>query len=65
MEQLDREGRGNGMEGESSEADVLRVVEQAMRIRMVWEEVCFTHRGCPFGEVKEALVETAGRWGVP
>ncbi|MFF1699985.1 hypothetical protein ACFVXC_41185 [Streptomyces sp. NPDC058257] len=53
------------MEGDSPEEDVLRVVEQAMRIQMVWQEVCLTHWGRPFSEVKEALVEAAGRWDVP
>lgn len=47
------------------EADVLHVVEQAMRIRMAWEEVCSTHWGRPYGEARDALTAAAHRWGVP
>ncbi|MGW1890636.1 hypothetical protein ACWCP6_10330 [Streptomyces sp. NPDC002004] len=45
--------------------DVLYVVEQAMRIRMVWEKVSSTHWGRPFDEVKDALTATAHQWEVP
>lgn len=58
--------RGNDMEGASmSEAETLHVVEQAMRIRMIWEEVSAAHWGRPSQEVKEALSAAASRWAVP
>ncbi|ROQ23624.1 hypothetical protein EDD98_7574 [Streptomyces sp. PanSC19] len=53
------------MEPRSSKTDVLHVVEQAMRIRMVWEEVSSTHWARPLEEVEEALRQAADRWGVP
>ncbi|WP_218108455.1 hypothetical protein, partial [Actinacidiphila rubida] len=46
------------------ETDLLRVVEQAMRCRAVWEEVSITHWSRPFEEVKDALQASAQRWGV-
>lgn len=46
------------------EADLLRVVEQAMRYRAVWEEVSTTHWARPFEEVKDALQAVAQHWGV-
>lgn len=52
-------------ESPDGEADLLHAVEQAMRIRMMWEEVCSTHWGRPFDEVKDALTAAAHRWGVP
>ncbi|MFJ9683983.1 hypothetical protein ACIRP2_39225 [Streptomyces sp. NPDC101194] len=60
-------GQGNGM-GDApghDKADVLHVVEQAIRIRMVWEEVSSTHWAGPFDEALEALTAAAHRWGVP
>lgn len=45
--------------------DILLTVEQAMKIRTVWEEVCSTHWGRPYEEVKKALTESADRWEVP
>ncbi|MEU6626081.1 hypothetical protein ABZ926_35680 [Streptomyces litmocidini] len=53
------------MEHRPSKMDVLHVVEQAMRIRMVWEEVSSTHWARPLEEVEEALRQAAARWGVP
>ncbi|MFE1416915.1 hypothetical protein ACFW6F_39890 [Streptomyces sp. NPDC058746] len=47
------------------EVDILHMVEQAMRLRMVWEEVVMAHWGRPSAEVKAALTAAAGRWGVP
>ncbi|OKJ62438.1 hypothetical protein AMK29_19910 [Streptomyces sp. CB02261] len=41
------------------------MAEQAMKIRMVWEETCSTHWGRPSHEVEEALIQAATRWGVP
>lgn len=48
-----------------SRDEVDSLVEQATRLRMVWEEVVMTHYGRSSEEVKAALVEAAGRWGVP
>ncbi|MFB6706078.1 hypothetical protein ACFCW6_15365 [Streptomyces sp. NPDC056333] len=45
--------------------DGVHAVEQAMRIRMVWEEVCTSHWARPFDEVLEALTVAAHRWDVP
>lgn len=53
------------MEPRPSEVNVLRVEEQAMRIRMVWEEVSTAHWARPFEEVEQAFRQAAARWGVP
>ncbi|MFD0069396.1 hypothetical protein ACFV99_37075 [Streptomyces sp. NPDC059944] len=45
-------------------AELLNVVEQAMRFHAVWEEVCSTHWGRRFDEVMEALTSAADRWAV-
>ncbi|WP_331739504.1 hypothetical protein OG590_38380 (plasmid) [Streptomyces goshikiensis] len=53
------------MEGSpQDEAKALHIVEQAMRIRMVWEEVTAAHWGRPSREVKDALTQAANRWAV-
>lgn len=55
------------MRGKPSDdkTDVLHVVEQAMKIRMVWEEVYTSHWAHPFDEVLKALTAAAHRWDVP
>ncbi|WP_228992662.1 hypothetical protein [Streptomyces sp. DH8] len=53
------------MKPRPSKTEVLHVVEQAMRIRMVWEEVSSTHWARPLKEVEEALKQAAARWDVP
>ncbi|MFD9497087.1 hypothetical protein ACFWA1_37080 [Streptomyces sp. NPDC060005] len=46
------------------EAELLNMVEQAMRFRAAWGEVCSTHWGRGFDEVLEALTSAAERWSV-
>ncbi|MFD7917288.1 hypothetical protein ACFV30_42570 [Streptomyces sp. NPDC059752] len=43
---------------------LLHLVEEAARIRMVWEEVATTHCCRPSEEVKTAYAEAADRWDV-
>ncbi|MFE5523019.1 hypothetical protein ACFQ9Q_35700 [Streptomyces virginiae] len=43
---------------------LLHLVEEAARIRMVWEEVATTHCCQPSEEVKTAYTEAADRWNV-
>ncbi|MGW5354185.1 hypothetical protein ACWERV_27145 [Streptomyces sp. NPDC004031] len=59
-----REGQHVEPVPSTREADLLRVVEQAMRYRAVWEEVSTTHWARPFEEAKDALQAAAQRWGV-
>ncbi|MFE9482832.1 hypothetical protein ACFYNM_30000 [Streptomyces spororaveus] len=47
------------------QAGLLHVVEQAAKIRMVWEEVAKTHCCRPSEEVKAAYAAASGRWDVP
>ncbi|MFB6807966.1 hypothetical protein [Streptomyces sp. NPDC056387] len=49
---------------ERAEVDLLHVVEQALRIRAVWEEVATTYCCRPPEEVKAAYHAAAGRWNV-
>lgn len=42
--------RYGGVEPSGNEASVPQVVEQAIRIRMAWEEVSLTHWGHPGSE---------------
>ncbi|MEU8779956.1 hypothetical protein [Streptomyces sp. NPDC048606] len=49
---------------ERAEADLLHVVEQALRIRGVWEEVATTYCCRPSQEVKAAYQAAASSWNV-
>ncbi|MFE2275446.1 hypothetical protein ACFXB4_40285 [Streptomyces lavendulae] len=49
---------------ERAEADLLHVVEQALRIRGVWEEVAMTCCCRPSEEVEAEYEAAASRWNV-